>query len=374
MAAICRYPLLLRPSLTIIHLCNPPFLTLSSCFNAGHASFPSKTPFRFATHFSKFPSFRIRSTKPNSGADYGVSSSDSLNEGEIVNTELLEPKNSENGSNFLAILAIGLGVAATVTILSIRLKQQNLDPSFSIEIQRLADVSSSSSLVSSTVGFSFQAFGYRVVLPQYAPGWIYFWLLVAAGFGLFISEEALNIWVGITLARKLCLDGTWQSFAASFSDNATYIISTVLWVYWGVCISDMIPFYLGKLFSQSGLSDDVYSKLGIGKEKVANITDAIKRYGNLSGFVERFSLGVRNTTSFLAGAMGVSPECFFAGVCCGGLITLPIQLAIGFLLRERPLFALATVATAVGILTMFPYAVAASTALFFYLRQRYSST
>lgn len=185
-----------------------------------------------------FDSNRIRSTKPNSGADYGVSSSDSLNEGEIVNTELLEPKNSENGSNFLAILAIGLGVAATVTILSIRLKQQNLDPSFSIEIQRLADVSSSSSLVSSTVGFSFQAFGYRVVLPQYAPGyvtsyssvcevvsctrpnivlfivddiflyrWIYFWLLVAAGFGLFISEEALNIWVcpsaGIPVSHKL---------------------------------------------------------------------------------------------------------------------------------------------------------------------------
>lgn len=180
--------------------------------------------------------------------------------------------------------------------------------------------------------------------------------------------------VGITLARKLCLDGTWQSFAASFSSNAPYIISTVLWVYWGVCISDMIPFYLGKLFRQSGASDDLYSKVGVGKEKVMNIANAVKRYGNLSGFVERFSLGVRNPTAFLAGAMGVSPECFFAGVCCGGLITLPVQLAIGFLLRERPLFAVATVATVVGIWTIFPYAIAASTALFFYLRQRYSSS
>ena len=25
--------------------------------------------------------------------------------------------------------------------------------------------------------------------------WVYFWLLMAAGFGLFISEEALNVWV-----------------------------------------------------------------------------------------------------------------------------------------------------------------------------------
>ena len=101
-----------------------------------------------------------------------MSCSDSLNEGVIVNTELLELKNSENGSNFLAILAIGLGVAATVTILSISLKQQNLDPSFGIEIQRVADVSSSSNLVSSPVGFSFKAYGYRVVLPPYAPGYV----------------------------------------------------------------------------------------------------------------------------------------------------------------------------------------------------------
>ncbi|CAN1140990.1 hypothetical protein LINPERPRIM_LOCUS25185 [Linum perenne] len=89
--------------------------------------------------------------------------------------------------------------------------------------------------------------------------------------------------------------------------------------------------------------------------------------------VERFSLGVRNPTAFLAGSLGISPECFFAGVCCGGLITLSVQLAIGFLLRERPMFALATVASVVGIWTVFPYAMAASTALFLYLRRLYSS-
>ncbi|EFH39427.1 hypothetical protein ARALYDRAFT_497081 [Arabidopsis lyrata subsp. lyrata] len=135
----------------------------------------------------------------------------------------------------------------------------------------------------------------------------------------------------------------------------------------------MIPFYLGKLFRQSGASDDVCSKLGIGKEKALSITQAVQKYGNLSGFVERFSLGMRNPTAFFAGALGISPECFFAGVCCGGLITLPLQLVIGFLLRERPMFALAAVATAVGIWTIFPYAVAASTALFIYIRSCYST-
>ncbi|KAL2932933.1 hypothetical protein RDABS01_016052 [Bienertia sinuspersici] len=376
MAAVFSHGPSLGPPLVTTHVYNPRFLKLSSRFNGGNRGFPRKRAFLSDTLFSNSSSnFRIRSfQQEDAGVDDGTSNNDSVDEGVKANEELLRKPDSGKGSSLLVKLAIGLGLAVTVTALSIGLKQQNLGSSLGIEIQRLADVSSSSSLVTSSVGFTFNAFGYRIVLPQYAPGWIYFWLLMAAGCGLFISEEALNIWVGITLARKLCLDGTWQSFAASFSNNASYIISTVLWVYGGVCISDMIPFYLGKLFRQTGASDDMCSKLGVGKEKAVNLTRAIQRYGNLSGFVERFSLGVRNPTAFLAGAMGVSPECFFIGVCCGGLITLTFQLGIGFLLRERPLFALATVATVVGIWTIFPYVFAASTALFFYLRQRYSSS
>ncbi|KAE9592098.1 hypothetical protein Lal_00013041 [Lupinus albus] len=283
--------------------------------------------------------------------------------------------NGKEGNNkveisFLAMIAIALGIAVTVTIASISQKPIR-GSSFGLQI--LSEGSSSSAVAPATAGFTFKTFGYRIILPEYAPGWIYFWLLMAAACGLFISEEALNIWVGISIARLLSLDGTWKSFAESFSRNAPYIVSTVFWVYWGVCISDLIPFYLGKLFRQSGASDDVTSRLGVGKEKALQITDAVQKYGNLIGFVERFSLGVRNPTAFLAGALGISPECFFAGVCCGGLFTLSIQLGIGFLLRENPIFAIATVATVVGIWTVFPYAVAASTALFLYLRRRYFS-
>ncbi|XP_071697578.1 uncharacterized protein [Rutidosis leptorrhynchoides] len=272
-------------------------------------------------------------------------------------------------SSLLLQLAILLGIAATITLLSICFKQPNQGSSTGIQI--LAGGAATSTLPN--IGFSFNVFGYKVILPEYTPGWIYFWLLMAAGCGLFISEEALNIWVGISIARLLTLDGTRQSFVESFSRNAPHILSTVLWVYWGVCISDMIPFYLGRLFKKSGASDDVYSKLGINKDKALGLTRIVQRFGNLVGFVERFSLGVRNPTAFIAGALDISPEYFFAGVCCGGLITLPIQLGIGFLMRERPVFSLATVATVVGIWTIFPYVVAASTALFFYLRRRYSN-
>ncbi|XAR58724.1 hypothetical protein NMG60_11014223 [Bertholletia excelsa] len=275
------------------------------------------------------------------------------------------------GGSFLAKLAIAIGIAATITLISVGLKRIMHGSSNGFHF--LPDDSSASILAAPSTGFTFKVLGYTVVLPEYAPGWVYFWLLMAAGFGLFISEEALNIWVGISFARMLSFDGTWQSFGKSFSRNAAYIISTFLWVYWGVCISDMVHFYLGKLFRKAGGSDDVCSKLGIGKERATDIVRIVQKYGNLIGFVERFSLGLRNPIAFLAGALDISSHCFFAGVCGGGLITVTLQLGIGFLFRERPVVALATVATVVGIVTVFPYVIAASTALVLYLRRRFSS-
>lgn len=384
MAAVFTHGPSFRPHLSIADVSKSCQCLLSSHFNGVrrknnfNGAYLGRRALLSATHLAKSSYFRIRSFQSeNAAGSDSASSNDRLLGGVEVNEGLFTDQTdgfSGKGGSFLAKLAIAVGVAATITLVSIGLKQQTPDSSLGIGIQCLADGSSSSSIAASPAGFTFNAFGYKVVLPEYTPGWVYFWLLMAAGCGFFISEEALNIWVGITLARRLCLDGTWQSLAESFSKNAPYISSTVLWVYWGVCISDMIPFYLGKLFRQTGASEDLCSKLGIGKEKLMNITRAVQRYGNLSGFVERFSIGMRNPTAFLAGAVGVPPDCFFAGVCIGGLITLPIQLAIGFLLRERPMFAVASVATVVGIWTIFPYAVAAVTSLYFYLRHKYSSS
>ncbi|XP_058102554.1 uncharacterized protein LOC131246439 isoform X4 [Magnolia sinica] len=243
----------------------------------------------------------VESAKASSSGNTSPNGGDGV-DNEIFEDWKVEPSNP--GSSFLAKLAIVLGIAATITVVSVFLKRPTLGSSSGFPF--IVDASSSS-VSAPSVGFTLKAFGYKVILPEYTPGWIYFWLLMAAGCGLFISEEALNIW------------------------------------------------------------------LGIGKEKALNITRAVQKYGNLIGFVERFSFGVRNPTSFLAGALGISSDCFFAGVCCGGLFTLPIQLGIGFLLRERPLVAIASVATAVAIWTFFPYAVAASTALFLFLRRRQSS-
>lgn len=116
----------------------------------------------------------VRSFQPDdAGDDDAASVNNSSNEGLRLNEELLNSQqDTGKGSSFLVKLAIGLGIAATITILSVNLKQQNLGSSLGIEVQRLADISSSSSLVTSSVGFSFKAFGYRVILPQYAPGYV----------------------------------------------------------------------------------------------------------------------------------------------------------------------------------------------------------
>ncbi|KAI5430056.1 hypothetical protein KIW84_034580 [Lathyrus oleraceus] len=105
--------------------------------------------------------------------------------------------NGEDGHNkteipFLAMIVIALGVAAIATFASIRQQPILGSPS---SLQILSQGSSSSVVAPVAAGFTFKVFGFSVVIPQYAPGWIYFWLLMAAGCGLFISEEALNIWV-----------------------------------------------------------------------------------------------------------------------------------------------------------------------------------
>ncbi|CAA6659547.1 unnamed protein product [Spirodela intermedia] len=258
-----------------------------------------------------------------------------------------EVETNNRGTSFLSKLAIALGIAATITLLSVCFK----GPNFGSSLRFPFSFDGSSPLISSgsPVGYTLSIFGCQVVLPEYTPGWIYFWLLMAAGCGIFISEEALNVWVGISLARSLSLDGTWNTFMISFSKNAPTLF---LQFCGGVCISDMIPFYLGRLFRQTKASVDICSKLGIGKDKVVSITRVVQKYGNMIGFVERFSVGARNPTSFLA---------------VHGL------LGIGFLLRERPAMALAGVATVVGMWTLLPYAIAASAALFMFLRQRLSS-
>ncbi|CAM6033175.1 unnamed protein product [Sphagnum compactum] len=279
-----------------------------------------------------------------------------------------ESKNWNSEASWFAIVAIIMAAGLAVGIL---LKQTSLLGGTRSEASHLlADLSSTTSGSSEMAAkFHVNLLGTDFSLGERSPGWVYFFLLMAAGFGLFVSEEALNVWVGTSLGRCLTWDQTREVLVSSLSANASFITSTVLWVYWGVCISDMVPFYAGRIAAKSGTGKTIREKLGVKKEKFEQLTATVQRYGNLIGFVERFSLGVRNPTSFLAGFVGISPSNYFLGVCLGGLITLPIQIGIGVLLRDQPVAALAGVAAAVGIWTILPYAAAAIASAIYVIRQ-----
>ena len=62
----------------------------------------------------------------------------------------------------------------------------------------------------------------------------------------------------------------------------------------------------------------------------------MNRWGRAVGLIERLSLGFRGPLCLVCGFMGVHPGRFFAGVCVGALITMPLQLLLGYLLRHNP--------------------------------------
>lgn len=72
--------------------------------------------------------------------------------------------------SFLSKFMILLGVAVAITALSLGFRQPNQGSL--LGIQYIADSTSSSTLSTTAVGFSFRAFGHRFLLPEYAPGYL----------------------------------------------------------------------------------------------------------------------------------------------------------------------------------------------------------
>jgi hypothetical protein len=92
-----------------------------------------------------------------------------LSDGKDEITEMLdslEMKKNRSGSSFLAKLAVMLGVAATVTLVSVYLRQPGsslMNPSLSFP--RFLDASSEA-----PVGFTLTLFGKTIILPERTPG------------------------------------------------------------------------------------------------------------------------------------------------------------------------------------------------------------
>lgn len=118
-------------------------------------------------------SYRASSFQEGDGEAFEtVSSEDTLDglnrlENKIFQIEKEKPENG--GSSFLVTLAVALGLAAIVTVISLSVEKNTLG--FSLGFKIIAENSVSALAASPPVGFSFKAFGYKIFLPEYAPGY-----------------------------------------------------------------------------------------------------------------------------------------------------------------------------------------------------------
>ncbi|KAA8543482.1 hypothetical protein F0562_021023 [Nyssa sinensis] len=124
-------------------------------------------------HFFNSSTSRIRSFQQEDTEIFEAKGSEDAQEGQdMVSDDVFGNRETTTAgvrSSILAKLAIVLGIAATVTLISVGLKR--IIHGSTLGVQYLADGSSSSTLATPAAGFTFKAFGYKVVLPEYAPGY-----------------------------------------------------------------------------------------------------------------------------------------------------------------------------------------------------------
>ena len=150
------------------------------------------------------------------------------------------------------------------------------------------------------------------------PIW-YLVLLMMAGTGLGVSEDALSVWVG----------GLWGR-----GENPFPIEYYIVALYAGVVLSDTWTFILGRL-AHDAVGERLKKKIFSDPRKADRAMAKIQKYGDNIGFVQRFSVGARLGIAFLSGFSGISLTKFVAGTALGALITLPAQLYVGYLMREQ---------------------------------------
>lgn len=172
-----------------------------------------------------------------------------------------------------------------------------------------------------------------------APAYVHLAHLLASGCGVPLSEDALCVSSGAFLARSVVSDGLGATLPRA--------LEVVLALYVGVVVSDLITYGIGSLLSR-GFASGLLRFLRRDPGVLDTATNIVGTYGRLIGFVERFFIGFRGAIALMSGFTGVPFSSFGCGVALGAFVTLPMQLGVGYVLRDctRPyLTALAMVAT-----------------------------
>lgn len=115
----------------------------------------------------------IRNFQDEDAETFEVASSRETTEGQdkVADQVFGNPENRTTGTgiSLLAKLAIALGVAATITLLSVGFERyMNGSPQ---GVNYLGHGSPASVLTAPSAGFTLNVFGHKVVIPEYAPGY-----------------------------------------------------------------------------------------------------------------------------------------------------------------------------------------------------------
>ena len=167
------------------------------------------------------------------------------------------------------------------------------------------------------------------------PPLVYFLCLFSAGFGVPVSEDALCLFAGTA----------WPTFPRERK------LRLFVALYAGVVLSDAVTFWagralrLGMFSSVRGRFDDLLTSTEDteivlredGKmRKRDRLRRKMKQAGDYVGFVIRFSVGTRGPLMLVTGFLGkVCFWKFILGSCAGALITLPLQLWLGYTLGHN---------------------------------------
>jgi len=231
----------------------------------------------------------------------------------------------------------------------------------------------------------------------------YFTCLIAAGFGIPVSEDALCIFAG-TVLPKLC--------SSSVLVDARMKWKLLLALYAGVVLSDCITFGIGRMM-RMGVMDPIRKRMNLGTEQVEfcedeeievyqeeeedwdeatiisneaieegdapdgfcvvetpdlkkrnTILEKIKRAGNYTGFLVRFSIGMRTPMMLLAGFSGtISFAQYALGTAVGAICSLSCQLGLGYAMRGNPAALVGIVASVSTFVLMVPIVIALASSM-----------
>jgi membrane-associated protein len=139
-----------------------------------------------------------------------------------------------------------------------------------------------------------------------------FLLLLAAGMGMPISEDVVLVAGGVAAGQTGVSLG-WMMLCA--------------WV--GVVCGDYILFRIGRRFGHRALNQRWVRKAATPR-RVAWVTSHFDKYGVLTVFMARFTIGLRVVTFVSAGVSGIRSAKFLAADAAAAAIFVPALVWLGF--------------------------------------------